>query len=336
MGPWWDFRRGSDGARVVVDMALEKGVSERRCLQGTPLTAAQLRDFATEVEATDELRIVRNVLAELGDRPGLGVEAGLRSTLASVGILGFALRTSRTLRDAAAVATRYIAASASFVRFAIEEDRASARLILEDEEIPADVRDFMVERDLAAVGQSMHGLLGRDLAETGLRVQLRMTRERGSVLAGALPGAVEFSQPRNALSVSVALLDAPLPQADSSTAQMCEQQCRELIERRRERRGVAGEVRSRLLRDPGRPASIDTIAAERHIDARTLRRHLAKEGTSYRALLDEVRDTLAVAMLTTAGLTVAEVATRLGYSEPASFTHAFTRWHDVPPSRYGR
>jgi AraC-like DNA-binding protein len=67
-----------------------------------------------------------------------------------------------------------------------------------------------------------------------------------------------------------------------------------------------------------------------------LRRHLDREGTSYRSLFDEVRDTLAVEMLGAAGLTVAEVATRLGYAEPASFTHAFTRWRGTPPSHYRR
>jgi AraC-like DNA-binding protein len=305
-------------------------------LQGTALTAVALSESSVEVEAIDELRIVRNVLAALGDEPGLGVRAGERSTLTSVGIVGFALLSSGTLRQAAGVAVRNIAATACFVRFAIEEDGSSARLVLDDEEIPADVRDFLVERDLTSIGQLLRGLLGEELANTALRVQLRMPQQRGSALAQALPGQVEFGQSRNTLTLPVELVDASLAQADSTTAQMCEQQCRELIEARQERRGVAAEVRSRLLQDPRRPAPIDVIAAERHIDARTLRRHLAKEGTSYRALLDEIRDTLGVAMLTTAGLTVAEVATRLGYSEPASFTHAFVRWHGVPPSEYRR
>jgi AraC-like DNA-binding protein len=334
--PWWDFRRGGDGARAVVGMALDEGVSEQQCFQGTALTASALSDSGVEVEAIDELRIVRNVLAELGDRPGLGVRAGQRSTLTSVGIVGFALLSSQTLRDASGVAIRNLAATACFVRLSIEEDGTRAQLVLDDEEIPADVRDFLVERDLTSIGQVLRGLLGEDVAQTALRVHLRMARERGSALAAALPGQAEFGQPRNALSFPVELVDAPLAHADSTTAQMSEQQCRELIESRQERRGVAAEVRSRLLHDPRRPAPIEVIAAERHITERTLRRHLAKEGTSYRALLDEVRDTLAVAMLTTAGLTVAEVAARLGYSEPASFTHAFQRWHGVPPSEYRR
>ncbi|MGC7311866.1 helix-turn-helix domain-containing protein, partial [Mycobacteroides abscessus subsp. massiliense] len=53
--------------------------------------------------------------------------------------------------------------------------------------------------------------------------------------------------------------------------------------------------------------------------------------TSYRALLDEVRETLARELLRN-GLSVREVSDRLGYSEPAAFTHAYTRWRGMPPS----
>jgi len=318
-------------------MAIDNGMSARDCLKGTGLSADQLNDATTEIEASDELRVARNVIAQLGDQPGLGIQAGLRYTLASAGILGFALLSSRTLRDAAAIGLRYIAASSAFVRLAIEEDGARARLLFDDDEIPEDARAFLVERDLTAVANVMPGLLGRDPHQISARLELRMPPARGSALAAVMPGwSVEFRQAHNALIFPRALLDEPLPQADQSTAEMCERQCRELVEQRRARHGVAAAVRSRLIHQPGRPPSMDAIANELHIDTRTLRRHLEREDTSYRVLLDEVRDTLAVEMLTTAGLTVAEVATRLGYAEPASFTHAFTRWRGMPPSEYRR
>ena len=79
-----------------------------------------------------------------------------------------------------------------------------------------------------------------------------------------------------------------------------------------------------------------TIADELHIDTRTLRRRLESEGTSFRRLLDEVRDALAVQLLTTSDIPVAEIARRLGYSDTANFTHAFTRWHALPPSHFRR
>ena len=66
---------------------------------------------------------------------------------------------------------------------------------------------------------------------------------------------------------------------------------------------------------------------------RTLHRHLAAEGASFRQLLDEVRQALAEEMLAHR-MTVDEVAERLGYSEASSFVHAFKRWKGISPRTY--
>jgi AraC-like DNA-binding protein len=77
------------------------------------------------------------------------------------------------------------------------------------------------------------------------------------------------------------------------------------------------------------------MAAELDVHPRTLRRQLAEEGTSFRALLNEARSAVAVDLLSN-GLTVEQVSTRLGYSDTSTFCHAFKRWHGVPPSAYPR
>jgi AraC-like DNA-binding protein len=68
------------------------------------------------------------------------------------------------------------------------------------------------------------------------------------------------------------------------------------------------------------------------VTARTLRRRLDDEGTSYRELVEEVRQTLAQELLKTAGMKMEEVAERLGYSDATSFAHAFRRWKGRSPS----
>ena len=79
---------------------------------------------------------------------------------------------------------------------------------------------------------------------------------------------------------------------------------------------------------------LDQAAETLHLHPRTLRRHLKSEGTSWRALTNEVRSTLAAELLSHVGLSVEELADRLGYSETAAFTRAFIRWFGVPPSTY--
>ena len=58
----------------------------------------------------------------------------------------------------------------------------------------------------------------------------------------------------------------------------------------------------------------------------TLRRWLAQEGTSYRALLEEFRQMQAAELAQIDGMKTEEIAFRLGYSEAAGYLHARRRW----------
>ncbi len=82
------------------------------------------------------------------------------------------------------------------------------------------------------------------------------------------------------------------------------------------------------------PPGLGQVAAALNVSDRTLRRRLAREGVSFRGLLEEIREQLAEELLVTGGLPVAEVAGRLGYPEVSSFSQAFRRWKGVSPRAY--
>jgi AraC-like DNA-binding protein len=132
------------------------------------------------------------------------------------------------------------------------------------------------------------------------------------------------------------MFDEPLPQADPHTLEMCMAQCDVLMQSSESRRGITALVRSKLFRDSGVFPTLPDVADELDIHPRTLRRRLAEEGTSFRALLNEARSTVAVDLLRNVGLTVEEVSTRLGYTEVSTFSHAFKRWYGLAPSAYSR
>lgn len=331
--PSWDFRRGPAAARILVELGADHGVAASACLAGTGITAATLHDPETPIEAGQELAVARNLIARLGDRPGLGAEAGRRYTIGSLGIWGFALMTSPSLQDMLRLGTHYAALSFAFIRPRYEEDGREALVVLDDAEIPADVRAFFVERELAKLATLTPLVLG-ELARV-VRFETTFAGARGAALRAALPAAaIETGCERHVLAVPRARLADPLPQADIDAARALEQQCSELLDRRRRLTGVAGRVRALLLARPGEPPDMDRVAQDLCIDQRTLRRWLAGENTSFRLLSDEVRETLAVELLTTAGLTVEEVAGRLGYHDAAGFSKAFRRWTGATPGSY--
>ena len=67
---------------------------------------------------------------------------------------------------------------------------------------------------------------------------------------------------------------------------------------------------------------------------RTLNRRLRAEGTTFNALLAKTRYDLARQLLRDTHLRTADIAFLLGYSETASFGHAFHRWSGTTASRW--
>jgi AraC-like DNA-binding protein len=81
--------------------------------------------------------------------------------------------------------------------------------------------------------------------------------------------------------------------------------------------------------------SLDDIARRVASSRRQLQRAYAEIGqTTFREHLTGVRMDRAAEMLQTRGLTVREVAHRVGYRQPAQFAKAFRRHHGLAPSDF--
>jgi transcriptional regulator GlxA family with amidase domain len=81
--------------------------------------------------------------------------------------------------------------------------------------------------------------------------------------------------------------------------------------------------------------SLDDIARRVASSRRQLQRAYAEIGdTTFREHLTAVRMERAAEMLQMRGLTVRDVAHRVGYRQPAQFAKAFRRHHGLSPSTY--
>lgn len=69
---------------------------------------------------------------------------------------------------------------------------------------------------------------------------------------------------------------------------------------------------------------------------RTLQRRLAAEGTSFAAILDDVRRDAARRYLTTTDMPMSQVASLIGLSEQATLTRSCRRWWATTPTAIRR
>ena len=70
------------------------------------------------------------------------------------------------------------------------------------------------------------------------------------------------------------------------------------------------------------------------VSERTLRRRLAADGTSVKALIAEVRGEIARQLLAETRMPIQEIAATLSYAAPGAFSRAFKGWTGKTPQEY--
>ena len=326
-------KRGIGSARILAELALDHAMSPADCLAGTALSADLLGSADALIDAGQELQLVANLVQHLGAAPLLGLEAGQRYHLTAYGMWGFALISSRTLRSAVDVGLRYLDLTYVFCQLQMREEDEQFCLVFDGAGIAAGLREFLVVRDLVAAVNVLRELFAEKLAvrTVSLAVPEPDDPEAFRRFFGIVP---RFGQAHSSVAFDARYLDMPLPQADATTAKMCEAQCRALLEKRRARTGLAARVRQRLLHQPGHFPTMEHLAAQMNTTTRTLRRHLRREGVTYRDLVEEAREALAEELVRATHLSFEAIAERLGYADVANFFHAFRRWKGMTPKSF--
>lgn len=311
----------------------DHGLTLAQTLDSSGLTEADLADSRAYVSAAQELAVATNLAAALAGEDHPGLDLGRRYRTTTFGIFGFACLASPTLGDALSFFLRYFDLTFAFCVPRVELSEAEVIVRLDDSALAAPARQFLLDRDAAAILTIIEDLFPGHFSPA--RVEIRGPRPasptRFEEVFHQLP---IFDRPENIVAFDPRLLTQPLPQADPRTLAQCEEQCRQLVTARRGRHGIAGRVRELLTHVDLEAAGPDEVARALHISTRTMRRRLGEAGTSYQILRDEVRETLAEQMLRTGALSVHDVAIRLGYAESASFIRAFKHWKGLTPKQF--
>jgi AraC-like DNA-binding protein len=99
--------------------------------------------------------------------------------------------------------------------------------------------------------------------------------------------------------------------------------------------GAADQVKRYLLARPAaRIPDITTAARDLGLSARSLRRRLAVDATSYRSLVQATLEASADHLLRDPQRSIQETARALGFSNVGAFHRAFRRWTGMTPMQY--
>lgn len=310
-----------------------KGHSAETVLAGSGITESMLAtpNFLTDFDQSRT--VVANMIALTGDH-GIGLEIGGKTELVNLGLVGYAMMSSRSLRQ---TIQHWISYSNALVGVPLQvrlEERAPdnwSLVFMETSPLGA-VRHFCVEEQLV-----MAFKLGCDLAPTPpnpISLELAYPSPSHSErYSNYFDCPVCFDARDNRISFNAPRLDYQLKGEDAELNQLCSQQCELVLKQMRYQGGVVAGVLDVLSKCGGAIPTIDEMAHELKVSSRTLRRHLQAEGYTYQQVTNEFRAKKAKEFLSSA-LAAKEVSYRLGFSEPNSFRRAFKLWTGQTVSEY--
>jgi AraC-like DNA-binding protein len=150
---------------------------------------------------------------------------------------------------------------------------------------------------------------------------------------------VRFERGRDALVFTRDVLALPVAGANRDLTAALEQSLARELAALGERGGdgIAALARDRLREAllTGR-CDVTTVSKALAMSERTLQRRLGECGTTFQALLDDVRRELALAQLERGAGTLTDLAFTLGYADLSAFSRAFRRWTGESPVEYRR
>ena len=319
-------------SQVMINFALHRGMDRASCLLGTGISEEALSSAEGMVSREQEMRLIENMMLAMPDGLAMGFELGLQYSLATFGVWGFALRTSKTLRDAVLIGIRYLPLSTVYCKVALIDEGDEFGISLDSSVISPHLREFLLERDMATTIN-----LIKELSLSGFGIKKLQFAGQPSIdatliekLCGIKP--VFFAQ-KNSITVSRAEADLPFANYDAGLVLLLEEQCR-LRMQRISVSGVSGRVRQKLLGDLGLSSSLDDMAVALAMSPRTLRRKLEQEGASFRDIVDEERKQIAMQLLENSSMKMDDLAAHLGFMDSGGFVRAFRRWLSCSPSEY--
>lgn len=267
------------------------------------------------------------------DEPRIGLILGSRLSVTAHGVLGFAAISSGSPREALDLIVRYIHTRTPVSALEVLEGQDTVILRMHEQVPLGAARELYLEVVAAAVVTSLRFLLSSQI--DGFEIYFPYERPaHAAAYKEVFRNVVHFGSKRMEVWMPARFMDIRLPLADPVARDRAARQCEEELQRLEAQLELTDRIRQLLTPCRRQFPGQAEMARRLCLSERTLRRRLRQQGTSYRELLDQVREQLARQMLRDATLSVSHIAYDLGYDDPSNFGRAFRRWTGTSPGAF--
>jgi AraC-like DNA-binding protein len=274
---------------------------------------------------------------ELSD-PFLGLHVAAVLPRGRWDVLHYSARSAPTFRDALSRLARYMALFNEHVIVSFEERSGEGVIAQRIPGRPLCLGRHGNEFFAAAVLTQARAVAAVNLVPERVFFAHAAPRDVSQLIQLFGTERIEFGAERNGFSMSAAALATPFSSHDPALLSLVEKYAERTLAERGGPEGSAGflgQVRQcirTMLREE--EPSLAVVARALKVSSRTLQRRLADSGTTFQALVQNVREELARGYVGDNRRPLGEVAFLLGYAELGPFVRAFRRWTGLTPAAF--
>jgi AraC-like DNA-binding protein len=316
---------------AISECMTDFGISHKRWLQGSPY---QCIDH-TMLDATVNYDVLHNLVVkaiELSNNPALGVLVGHRLTLQSHGILGYALMNSENLLSAAKLVEQYISLRFPLVNVFNQYKNDQFTIELNEKFPLNEIRNLILEAILVAIKSALDQLMPQ--LKRHITISFPYGNTRKNIYDSLKECQLVFNAPCASISIPKGLMLETIPQANLAAYKEAEILCAKELKNLNQGSAYKSKVKQKLLANSENFPNQTIMASWFNMTSRTLHRRLVNEGTCYREILEDVKQTLAISYLSNTDMTIKEISYFLGYEDDRNFSRAFRRWQGTSPTQY--
>lgn len=313
--------------RLLVQSARRFGVAEEQLARVPGTDDVVLRGELNRLPMSSLLR-----LWELIARPGAGAAVAEAAPLGTLNTWDYLVTTGATLADSLRAAQPYhrlVTAAAEGFDLSGEADLTIGyRTSANDPMVASTVNEYVLAYYLRRAREAT----GRVLVPAKVTFGHLAPADHRSLIDVFGTGNIEFGADADSITFRADDANAPLPRADPMLADLMRSHADLVLASARTVADPLDAFRIALASalDAADP-TLARVAKALAMSERSLQRHLADHGTTWREELDRLRYERAKTLLSQ-GLTTSTIARHLAFTDDRALRKAFHRWTGTPPT----